>query len=118
MIRLPSTARHHPSHNAKENTMNRNCDVEDGLRTLVDWATRVELCDIPDSVLRKMALVITDNIGATVAAGEESEVAGAYLQLDRFSGPREASVFRRGRPRVDRYSAALANGIAQSWCEL
>jgi len=98
--------------------MNVNRDVEEGLRALVDWGVRVELGDIPNPVLRKMALVIMDNIGATVAAGEEPEVAGAYRQLDRFSGPRDASVFRRGRPRVDRYSAALANGIAQSWCEL
>src|SRR5688572_23775786 len=93
-------------------------DTEEGLRALIDWASRVRVGDIPRPVLRKMGLVIMDNIGATVAAREEPEVTKAYVQLDRFSGPREATVFRGGRPRLDRYSAALANGIAQSWCEL
>ena len=98
--------------------LNRNRDTEEGLRALIDWASHVRVGDIPRPVLGKMGLVIMDNIGATVAAREEPEVTRAYAQLDRFSGPREATVFRGGRPRLDRYSAALANGIAQSWCEL
>src|SRR5688572_5983081 len=97
---------------------NRNQDTEEGLHALIDWAAHVRFDDIPRPVLRKMALVIMDNIGATVAARDEPEVARTFLQLDRFSGPREATVFRGERPRLDRYSAALANGIAQSWCEL
>ena len=96
----------------------QNRDIEEGLRTLIDWASRVRIDDISPSVLRKMALVILDNIGATIAAREEPEVTKAFLQLDRFSGPRESTVFRERHPRLDRYSAALANGIAQSWCEL
>ena len=92
--------------------------VEQGLRTLMQWAAGVQLSDIPASVQRKAALIIADNLAATVAARDEPEVQRAQQQLERMSGPPQATVFRGGRPRTDRVSATLANGIAQSWCEL
>ena len=39
-------------------------------------------------------------------------------QLLRRAAAPEATVFRGGRKRTDRYSAAVANGAAAGWCEL
>jgi len=73
---------------------------------------------IPRPVLRKAALIIADDLAAIVAARKEPEVERVHLQLLTSGGKQEATIFRGGRPRTDRISAALANGIAGSWCEL
>jgi 2-methylcitrate dehydratase PrpD len=92
--------------------------VEQGLRTLLDWAARVRAADIPPAVMRKAVLIVADDIAATVAARDEPEVSAVHRQLIHAGGRAEATVFRGGRPRTDRISAALGNGIAGSWCEL
>ena len=54
-----------------------------------------------------------------MAGSLEPQVARAREGLTRTaSGTAEATVFARGAPRVDRYSAASANGMAITWCEL
>jgi len=92
--------------------------VEQGVQALVEWAEAMRLEDIPHSVLSKAALIIADDIAAMVAARNEPEVERIYSQLLTTGGRQEATIFRGGRPRADRISAALANGIAGSWCEL
>lgn len=93
-------------------------ETEEAARALIVWAAKLEIGDIPDPVLRKAALIVADNIAATVAARDEPEVRRVHGQLIAGGGRAEATVFRGGRPRTDRISAALANGIAGSWCEL
>lgn len=93
-------------------------DSERAIRGLIDWAVSVELEDIPRAVLSKAALVIADDLSAIIAARDEPEVKRAQDQLLGYGAARDVTVFRGGRPRTDRFSAALANGIAGSWCEL
>jgi 2-methylcitrate dehydratase PrpD len=88
------------------------------LTALMAWAASVRYEDIPAAVLSKAALVIADDLAAMIAARDEPEVKRAHDQLLGYGSGRDVTVFRGGRPRTDRYSAVLANGIAGSWCEL
>lgn len=89
-----------------------------GMRDLIAWAAGVQAKDIPDAVLRRAALVLADNIAATVGAEGEPEVAAAQAKFTERATAREATVFNRAAPSVDRYAAAAANGTAATWCEL
>ena len=88
------------------------------IAALIDWAVSVRYDDIPSHVLAKAGLVIADDLAAMIAARDEPEVRRVHDQLLQQAAAREATVFRGARPRTDRYSAVLANGIAGSWCEL
>ena len=87
-------------------------------RDLIAWAAGVKARMIPDAVLRRAALVLADNIAATVGAEAEPEVQAAQAKLTERSAAREATVFNRAAARADRYAAAAANGAAATWCEL
>jgi 2-methylcitrate dehydratase PrpD len=87
-------------------------------RDLIAWAAGVKASEIPDAVLRRAALVLADNIAATVGAEAEPEVQAAQAKLTERSTAREATVFNRAASSVDRYAAAAANGAAATWCEL
>jgi 2-methylcitrate dehydratase PrpD len=93
-------------------------EVEEGMRALAAWAVGVSFEDLPADVARRAALVIADDMAAMVAARDEPELRGLHDSLLAQSGPAEATVFRGGRPRADRASAAVANGTAANWCEL
>lgn len=90
----------------------------DGMRKLVRWASAVELAAIPEPVRRRAALVLVDNLAAVLAARDEPELRRLHDQMLGAEARPEATVFRGGRPRTDRYSAAVANGAAADWCEL
>ena len=92
--------------------------VAAGLKTLAEWAVGVTADDIPDPVKASAALVLFDDIGAMVAARNEPELARLQDQCLERSAAAEATVFRGGRPRSDRHTAAMANGAASNWCEL
>ncbi len=92
--------------------------VADGVTSLCRWAAGVDFAALPDAVWRRAALVATDDLAAVVAARDEPELRPLHDQLLRRAAPPEATVFRGGRPRADRYSAAVANGAAAGWCEL
>ena len=101
-----------------QNSSEERRAVADGLQRLCEWATGVRSDDIPSEVMASAALVLFDDIGAMVAARDEPELVRLQEKLlDRSAQP-EATVFRGGRPRADRYSAAMANGAASDWCEL
>ncbi len=85
---------------------------------LIAWAAGLEFEDIPEATLRRAALVLCDDLGAIIAARDEPEVTRLQGQLLDNPGVAEATVLRGGRPRTDRYSAAVANGAAADWCEL
>jgi len=85
---------------------------------LLHWASNFCMEDIPDPVLRKAVLVLGDELGAMVASRNEPEVRCIQNQFFQNSTVSEATVFRGGRERTDRYSAAPANAAAANWCEL
>ncbi len=92
--------------------------VADGITVLGRWAAEVDFSSLPDAVWRRAALVVADDLAAVVAARDEPELRPLHEQLLRRGATPEATVFRGGRPRTDRYSAAVANGAAADWCEL
>ncbi len=88
-------------------------------RKLIDWAAEAVAKPLPEAVRRRAATILADDIGAIVAGSLEPQVVRAREALTRTaSGAAEATVLAQGAPRLDRYSAASANGIAITWCEL
>ena len=92
--------------------------VAGGLRELTRWSASLQWTDIPDSIQRRAAIVLADNLAAIVAARDEPEVIAFHDGLVAASGPAAATVFNGRDQRLDKYSAALANGGVSDWCEL
>ena len=89
------------------------------VRELMRWAAEALKRPLPEAVRRRAATILSDDIGAIVAGSREPQVARARNGFVRTaSGAAEATVFADGAPRLDRYSAASANGMAITWCEL
>ena len=89
-----------------------------GIEKLGAWAASVQLSMIPQPIIRRALIVLCDDLAAIVAARDEPEVKRAQDRLCAKPGERSATVFRGGRPMTDRFSAAVANGLAADWCEL
>lgn len=100
-----------------ENTATAD-QVADGLKGLVRWAVGLKFADIPEPVRRRALLILCDDVAAIVAARIEPEVTALQTKMAASAGKPEATVFRGGSMRLDRYSAAVANGAAADWCEL
>lgn len=92
--------------------------VGDALADLTAFTSSVEWSDLPHAVQKRAALVLADDLAAMVAARAEPEVIALHDGLAKASGPAEATVFNARNQRMDRYSAALANGCAGDWAEL
>jgi len=71
-------------------------------RELLTWAARVPPGAIPHPVLGQAALVLADNIAATVGAQDEPEVRAAQARFIERPTATEATVFNRSATRVDR----------------
>lgn len=95
----------------------RACSAE-AIKALMTWAAGFSHDAIPGPVRARAALVLADDLGAMVAAAGEPPVARMRAVLVRSSGRPEATVFAPGSPSLDRASAAAANGLAATWCEL
>jgi 2-methylcitrate dehydratase PrpD len=102
----------------ESSTIARRSATAAGFRALTEWTADALKAPLPEPVRRRAALILLDDIGAMVAASTEREVTAARDGLMRATGPAEATVFARGAPRLDRYSAATANGMAIIWSEL
>ncbi len=90
----------------------------EAFRALCDWAADASR-PLPERARRRAALILADDIGAMVAASGEPQVAAAAKGFAASSSPiAEATVFAPAAPRLDRYAAAAANGMAAAWCEL
>lgn len=89
-----------------------------GVAALAEWSTALGWSDIPEPIRRRAAVVLADDLAAIVAARDEPELAAQHDGLARSSGRAEATVFNARGQRLDRYSAATANGSAADWCEL
>jgi 2-methylcitrate dehydratase PrpD len=88
------------------------------VRALAQWAAGVRIGDIPAPVLQRAARVLADDLAATIGARDEPEVAEFHRRMLSRAKSAEATVFRGGRARTDRLSAAVANGVAADWLEL
>ena len=88
------------------------------LVNLIDWAVSAYAQSLPDAIRYRAVLVLMDDLGAAVAASTEPEVAVARQIEMHSSGGTEASVFATGSLRLSRIGAAVANGMAATWCEL
>ena len=90
-----------------------------GFIELCTWAAMTSLEAVPPDVRQRACLVLADDIAAIVAAATEPEVAAVQAQLARSAGSTPvATVLGRAPFRVDRYTAAAANGMAICWTEL
>ena len=88
-------------------------------RALFGWAAGACALPLPETVRRRTATILADDIGAMVAGSLEPQVAKARDGFLRTAtGAAEATVFCAQAPRLDRASAACANGMAITWCEL
>jgi len=86
---------------------------------LFAWAAQAVRRPLPEAVRRRAATILADDLGAMVAGSLEPQVATAQQGFSKTSlRVQEATVFARSAPRLDRYSAACANGMAITWCEL
>ena len=89
------------------------------LRELMRWAAAARSLPLPEAVRRRAATILADDIGAMVVGSLESQVAQArqgFMKTTTVAA--EATVLAKGAARVDRYTAACANGMAITWCEL
>jgi len=89
-----------------------------GFSELCTWAATFPLGAVPAHVQKRACLVLADDIAAIVAAATEPEVAAVQEELARSAGPPAATVLGRTPVRIDRHSAAAANGMAICWTEL
>ena len=92
--------------------------IAEGLASLTRWSSTLRWSDIPPAIQRRAAVVLADDLAAIVAARDEPELIGLHDGMARSSGAAEATVFNARGQRLDRYSAATANGSAADWCEL
>ncbi len=93
-------------------------EVARGLAGLCEWAAGLRDEDIPERVWSDAALILGDNIAATLSATDEPEVRAFHEQQLAASTASRATIFRRGAPRAGLLEAALANGLAITWNEL
>ncbi|XDB00344.1 MmgE/PrpD family protein (plasmid) [Sulfitobacter sp. LCG007] len=93
-------------------------NIASGLESLLGFCAGVEWRDLPETVRTRAALVLADDLAAIVAARDEPELVALQDGVAKSSGPAEATVFNARNVRMDRYSAAMANGSASDWAEL
>ncbi|NQW10971.1 MAG: MmgE/PrpD family protein [Alphaproteobacteria bacterium] len=92
--------------------------IADGLEALTRWSAALSWSDVPAAIRSRAAVVLADDLAAIIAARAEPEVIALHDGMASSSGGAEATVFNARGQRLDRYSAAVANGSAADWCEL
>ena len=93
-------------------------ETASGVARLLEWAATVPLSAIDARVLERAALVLSDDLAAMIVASGEAQVAAAQRAFAATSSGHESTVFAAGTPKLDRYSAAAASGMAAVWAEL
>lgn len=92
--------------------------VAAGLASLAQWAVEWADQPLPPEVMAHAAQVFVDDLVAFCAAHRQPEIVALHRAARASGLPAEALLFAPGAPRVDKYSAVIANGIAGCWCEL
>ncbi len=87
-------------------------------RRLVDWAVATRFEALPREVASRAARVVAENLADIIAARDEPEVAAFHAALVERASGAEATLFRGGRVKTDRVSAAVGNALAADWLEL
>ena len=88
------------------------------IRRLAEWAAATPASAIPRETLARAVRVLADDLAAIIGACDEPEVARFHERVVARAHSAEATVFRGGRARTDRISAAVANAVAADWLEL
>ena len=88
------------------------------VRELADWAAATPAQSIPPEVMQRAARVLADDLSAIIGARAEPEVQAFHARSLKAKRHEDATVFRGGRPRTDRLTAAVANAVAADWLEL
>lgn len=88
------------------------------LKELTAWAADYEAMDIPESIYRRAAIVLCDDLAAIISARQDPVLSQIREQMLKDGGKPVATVFCGGDFRTDRFSAAVANAIAAPWNEL
>src|ERR671933_793717 len=88
------------------------------LPDFAEWAANLEYESFPKEVLAKARLVLLDDMGAVLGAGDEPELKAYRQKYLAISSRPEATVLTRGFPMTDRFSAAELNGMAGCWLEV
>lgn len=89
-----------------------------GMRQLAEWAAATPLSALPRETLVRAARVVADDLAAMTGARSEPEVERFQERVLSRAKVAEATVFRGGRRRAERVSAAVANAVAADWLEL
>ena len=93
-------------------------EVGERLAELSRWAAGLRPEQLPQRVLSQAVLILGDNIAAMLSAADEPELRAYHEQLLAGGGAGEATLFRRGAPKVTLTDAAVGNGLASTWNEL
>lgn len=88
----------------------------EAVTALAKWADSAKA--IPENVQQRAVRVLADDLSAIVGARDEPEVKRFHEMTLKKKAVAEATVFRGGRVRTDRLSAAVANAVAADWLEL
>ncbi len=107
----------HPNLTADDHAQAR-ARVGEQIAALCQWATTLDARTLPARVLSQAVLILGDNIAAMLSAADEPELRAYHEQLIATQGPREATLFRSGAPRVSLADAAVGNGLSSTWNEL
>jgi 2-methylcitrate dehydratase PrpD len=99
-------------------TNQERAEIARGLVELAQWAVKQADKPLPPDVLASTALVFLDDIAAFCAAHRQPEIMALHSAAIATGASKDALLFAPGAPRVDRFSAAIANGTAGCWCEL
>jgi 2-methylcitrate dehydratase PrpD len=92
--------------------------IAENLTKLCEWSVRLSIGDIPKEVLKHAALILGDNIAATISAANEPEVHAYHQQLMNSPQVAQATLLCQNGPQVSMMNAALGNGLAITWNEL
>lgn len=90
----------------------------EALTRLVRQALTTDETSVPLHVKRKAGRVISDSLACMIAAQAVPEVRRTHALHAISPSGAEATVFRSGRPRMDRPAAAFCNALAGVWAEL
>ena len=99
--------------------LNQRQTAAEHTKLLFEWAAQACASPLPPVIRRRAATILADDIGAMVAGSVEPQVAQARQDFVNSSSPlQEATIFAPGAQTADRYTAASANGMSITWCEL
>ena len=93
-------------------------EVAQALTVLSQWAVAVSLEDLPGGVRERAASVLVDDLGAIMAGYTDAECMRLAQSMRKFGGRAESRLFDGNGELTDRYTAAMANAAAGTWCEL